>query len=196
MSRTAPAATTARDDPPRALLPTFTPPPEAPEDPSPADPSQPPSPADPSPRPADLPLTPAEAARLRQRFGEFPEPSTRGEGTRTQTSSASSEVSLAEATGLVIGLLGVVVTVAGAIVRWQAKRRLREPTQTERRNIATPLARIARRHVDMSVFGEDTGDLLQFAAATGAYVGAGPLLQPLDRVDPNVPADINQPEES
>lgn len=145
-----------------------------------------------TPRPA-----PADAAS-----GTFYRPATvtptgRAGSPRTGTSSAGDDddepirkPSKGEATALVAGLLTVVAVGAAAIVRLRAKRKLRQPTDDQIREIAAPLGRIALRLVDLSWLGKNTFDAIQALTAAGAYVNDGPLLLP-DAPDPGIPHDLN-----
>ena len=179
------------DDPTRNLVPTFSRPPTPPPDPE-TPPTPSPGAAPPSPQPgsqtarrllADGDVGPSELAPRR------PDPDIAD--TRTGTSSTGKPPTTAEATALIIGILGVVATGAALLVRWRAQRKLREPTAGQRRDIATPLARILMRRADLSMLGPDIGDLLQAGAATGAYLGDGPLLGPL-HTEPGIPDNLQE----
>lgn len=176
-----------RDDPPRGLVPRFTPPPEETE--LGATTSSSPSPLSP-----DLQ---AQARQILDR-AELDGPGTPPGPTTTSTTGddeppRGKPLSRDEVTGLVVGVLGLVVAVAGGVIRWQTRRRLREPSAKQRRDIAAPLGRILQRRADLSILGPDIGDALQAAAATGAYLGDGPLLHPPDHViDDGVPDDLQE----
>ncbi len=120
-------------------------------------------------------------------LGENPGPS-RTESSTPGENRAAAKPTAEEATGLVIGVLAIVTTAAAAIIRWRLNRKLREPTKTQRGDIARPLARILLRHANAIVLGEDIPDALQAAGAIGAYAGDGPLLLPVGPdIDPNIP---------
>lgn len=175
------------DDPVRNLIPAFaappmmTLPPEGSPDPSPSQ----------DPPPAESPRT-TRTRRLLPDGAAGPDapPSPRpdDEPTRTAISSVS-KPSAAEATALMVGVLGLVVAGAAFVVRLRTRRKLREPTSQQRRDIAAPLGRILLRRADLTLLGPDIADLLQAGAATGAYLGDGDLLGPLD-LDAGIPDDL------
>ena len=179
------------DDPVRNLLPTFAAPPlTAVEEPPTPDPL-----TTPSVLPSHSPkagLGTGKTRRLLPDGAAWPDeqPSRRpdDEPTRTVISSAS-KPSTAEATALMVGVLSLVVAGAAFVVRLRTRRKLREPTSMQRRDIAAPLGRILLRRADLSLLGPDIADLLQAGAATGAYLSDGDLLGPLD-IDAGVPDDL------
>jgi len=182
------------DDPPRNLLPTFASPstwtmPEPTYSPDP-DPTLTPLGTKATPAPGTRRLHPGDGSGSPSEL--VPQKPGRDESTRTETSSpASRPVTTAEATALVIGVLSVVTAGAAFLVQWRARRKLREPTGQQRRDIATPLAKILMRRADLSMLGPDIADLLQAGAATGAYLGDGPLLLPL-HPDAGVPDNLQE----
>lgn len=204
MSATSRAPKTPRDDPPRALLPTFsgtspsspeeteeqTPPPPATEAPS-SSSSSPPS--------TVTPFPPTMAAgRSAVRLG-LDETSRDDRGTRTGTSSGGDtrpvKLTASEATKLIVGVVAGVAALAALAVRVSSKgqRRLRQPTPEQQDQIAAPVARILNRRANLAMLGPDIGDALAAAAALGEYIGAGPLVERA-AADPNLPP-VNQPEE-
>jgi hypothetical protein len=180
------------DEDPQArvsLLPRFRQPPNPP--PPAASPT--PDPLSPSPGtgPAGATLPPNPPGRLyRADAAEKPEP------TRTETSSDGDvhKPTPGEATALLVGLLGVVTVGAAALIRWRTagRRRLRQPTGQQSRDIAAPLARIALRLTDLSWVGPNIIDGIKTATATGAYLNDGPLLLAGDDIDPGIPADLQE----
>lgn len=193
MSATSPAPSRAKDDPPRGRVPAFS---EAPQDLPGATEPTPEATAEPVSSPPATPSRwPAAVGNLRERARAALSGSDSPPATRTETSSDGTtntrSVSVVEATTLVVGLLGLVGVVAGAAVRWRTGRRgrLREPTDAQAQRIAEPLARILRRRADLSLLGEDVPDLIKAVAATGAYVGDGPLILPAV-IDDGVPHDL------
>lgn len=185
MSATSPDPSDPRrkDDPVRAVVPTFRAPPGEPEGTltSGSPPDQPQGPAA-TAAPVDAPPLP----------GRVDQPSARTATSTTGDDGPAKPLSSGEITGLMVGVLGLVVTIAGAVVRWQARgRRLREPTATQTRAVAAPLGRILARRADLARLGPDIGDALQAAAAAGAYLGDGPLLIG-DVVDDGVPPDLQE----
>lgn len=196
-----------RDDPERALTPRFrapATPPENPEEPATTlatGDSPPVGRATLATTTANRPFLPL----LRRGAGsESPDSADRpaiGPTGRTGTSTAGddgdlgepSKVSKANVIALVAGIIAVAATAANVAVRWQLKRQLRQPSKRQRREIAAPAARILMRHADMAKLAPDLVDALDLAAATGAYVGDGPLLQPLNHTaDSGLPDDLNQ----
>lgn len=180
------------DDPPRNLLPTFSRPTltlDPPDSQDPTDPSLTPLGAKATPAPTSRRLLPDDAGPS---VPAPPRPDRDRDDTPTATSSpASRSVTTAEATALMIGVLGVITAGAAFLVQWRLGRKLREPTTGQRRDIATPLGRILMRRADLALLGPDIADLLQAGAATGAYLGDGPLLHPL-HPDAGVPADLQE----
>jgi hypothetical protein len=180
----------ATDDPPRNVIPTFT---------------QPPTPTpEASPGPPTLEQARGTRGAIRTEInrilwdrdggGDGPTepaaPRPDREPTRTAISSAS-KPSTKDTADLVVGLIALVAVAAGALVKWRLRRKLRTPDDTQSRNIAEPLARLALRHFDAAWLNKDLADLLQAGAATGAYINDGPLLQPL-YPDDGVPPDLQE----
>lgn len=192
-----------RDDPERGLTPRFRAPVTPPEEPATtlATGDNPPEGATLATGTANRPFLPL----LRRGAGsESPDSGDRtvsGPTGRTGTSTTGDdddlgkppEVSRANVIALVGGILAVVATVANVAVRFQMKRQLRQPTKRQRREIAAPAARILMRHAELSRLSKDLVDVLDLAAATGAYVGDGALLQPLNTAaGSGLPDDLNQ----
>jgi hypothetical protein len=100
-----------------------------------------------------------------------------------------------QTTRLMIGALGLVVAGAVFLVKLRTKRKLRQPTKSQYRDIAEPLARLALRHADVSWLNPDLVDIIAAGSATGAYLNDGDLLEG-SATDSGVPADLNQPEET
>lgn len=163
------------------LLPTFTQPP-----PPPASPPQDPE------SPQLSPLRPVD---------QLPAPFTRGPGraaTPTDTSFDGEPASVdkptaAETTALLVGLLGLAVAGAAFVInrRLGGGRRLREPTPRQTSNVAAPLGRILLRHADISWLNADLADAIKAAAATGAYMNDGPLIE-YDAGDAGVPPHLQE----
>jgi hypothetical protein len=85
----------------------------------------------------------------------------------------------------------MVAAAAATVVRWRLQRTLRQPTKTQRGDIAAPLARIALRHADLSWLNKDLADALEAGNAVGAYINDGDLLLPL-HPDAGVPDDLQE----
>lgn len=85
-------------------------------------------------------------------------------------------------------LAGLLLIVSGFVAVRMARRgrQFRRPTLKQAQDIAFPIGRIMTRHLPMDVFGEDVFDAAQSAAATQAYIEAGPLAPrvPLEHLDP------------
>lgn len=192
MPATSPDRNPPRDEPIRALAPTFRNPAPTPEEPTPAEGLAQRTPGEPSnPLPRMSQREAATVERIGRGLRELDEPAT-----RTGTSSrASDQPTEAEVTKLLIGLLALGVAGVGWLVRARMQRKLRRPTDRQARDIAGPVARILLRRLDMVRLAPDLGDALEAAAAAGNYIGDGPLLQPAAPPDPNLPAGINQSEE-
>ncbi len=182
------------DDPVRNLLPTFAAPPMSDLGTEAATPSEQeessPTPNGKTPRTAPE----AKTRRLLPDGAAGPDvpasPRRDDEPTRTAISSVS-KPSAAEATALMVGVVGLVVTGVAFVVRLRTRRKLREPTAQQRRDIAAPLGRILLRRADLTLLGPDIADLLQAGAATGAYLGDGDLLGPL-HPDAGVPDNLQE----
>lgn len=183
----------ATDDPPRNLLPTFSQPPP------------PPATAPPTPDPSTSPetdLTPPPRMGILRRLkasdggGSAGVTSPQGNGldedTPTGTSSPASKPTAAQTAALVAAVVGMAAAGAALLVRWRLRAALRQPSKTERADIAAPLARIALRHADLSWLNRDLADLLDTGNAVGAYLNNGPLLGPL-QPEPEIPADLQEP---
>jgi hypothetical protein len=99
------------------------------------------------------------------------------------------------ATALAVGLLSLAVAgVAFAVrLRTQGAGQLRKPTSGQLDEIARPLSSIAYRHLDLERWGGDIADAIHTIAATGAYAGAGPLIEPAEH-EPSIPENLNDPE--
>lgn len=161
---------------PRALIPSFT------------QPTPPPATTEPdNPPPPSFQLAPA--ARPRRVVDD--------EQSRTGTSSAGSKPTQTEVAGLVVGLLGLLVSGIAFLVQLRAGRGviMRRPTRDESRDIAAPLARIALRHADLSLLGPTVADVIAAGGATGAYLTNGPLLGYDGSVDDGVPPNLQEDEE-
>lgn len=165
-----------RDDPPRSLVPMFSPPsPEELLTPEGTAPSLPPA-TEASPNPSsprgggpvdelDVPRVPSMSTRART-------------GTSTSGDDEPPKLTQTEAAALMAGLLALVVTGAAALLRWRLRADLREPTERQYTQIGTPLGKILMRHGRLAGLGPDIGDLLAASAAAGAYLGDGPLITP------------------
>lgn len=123
-------------------------------------------------------------AGLRERLSQKPAP----DGTRTATSSVG-KPSAEDTAGLIIGLLGIAVSIAAWSVRKRGK--LRRPTDRQERSIAAPLARIGLRFVDAGLLDATLVDVISAGAAASAYLTDGPLIIAGGNVDPGVPTDVN-----
>jgi len=154
-----------------------------------ADPDLPPDP--PSPGPV---MDPAAARQLAEAMDpKAPRPSlfgrlgigTRrpeGDATHTPTSDTTgssrpkTRVTDADMAKVVAGGISVVALAIAAVVKWQLRRKLRQPTTRQRDGMATPLARIVVRHGALGAVPEDLADVLEFGAALGSYVNDDPPL--------------------
>lgn len=96
-------------------------------------------------------------------------------------------------TALVIGALGLVVAGAAFLARRRTRRKLRQPTKRQSRDIAEPLARIMLRHADPSLLNPDLADVIAAGGAFGAYLNDGDLFEG-SAIDSGVPAGLNQEE--
>lgn len=170
-----------------AMIPTFKPPSQNPgphptstltQDPPPRDPTSPPS----RPSGVDGPV----GRMYRKPDTEDPAPARR---TETSSDGDVHKPTAAEATALLVGLLGVVAVSAAALIRWRTGRKLRPPTRQQTNDIAAPLGRIALRLSDLSWVGPNIIDGIKAATATGAYINDGPILLGED-YDPGIPDDL------
>jgi len=162
---------------PRLRLPRFSNPNPSPDPPLPEDENDPtgsPDETSPGPRPSP---------------SESPEPLTpspgRGERRTSSSTGRPPVVDTAAVAGAISGFLLVVLGFAA----WALRRRgfeLRVPDEKERAEVADPVARIASRHLDLSMLSPDVADATQAVAATAAYAQTSPLSRGL-RVDENVP---------
>lgn len=157
------------DDPMEGLglTPRFRRPPRDPTS-LPLDPAQP-SPADPDPNPDSTPglglgVDAGGAAPARTRTG--------------RSSAGSDPERLALAVAATAALIGMAGLAAAAVVRWRRRGRLRQPTDGQARAIAVPLAAIAARHVPIDWLTDDLVDAVRASEAVGAYLRAGPLIEP------------------
>lgn len=116
-------------------------------------------------------------------------------GPRTTSSGGEppAKVDPAIVAGAVAAVIGIVATIAGAVLqRLPRPRELRRPTEDDRAAIAAPLARIARRHAPAVALGPDLLDVIDVAGATSAYLTDGPLTYPLA---PAAPTTDDTPED-
>lgn len=178
-----------RDDPaaPVRPIPGFRPRPALLMDPPPA--GIPAGSPDPDSRPETLADSPqASGGGLYERPPLRPDRN----GTRTATSDSTGDVpkaSAKETAKLVAGLLGLVVAGVATLVRLRRGVQLRRPTVGELDDVAAPLARIAVRHVPAGMLTNDLADVAAAAAATGAYLSVGPLIEAVF-VDAGLPDDV------
>lgn len=184
------------DDPVRNLLPTFAAPPMSDLGTEATPPEQVESP----PPPASNGKTPrvpeGKTRRLYPDGVASPDepPSPRPDDlTPTDTSSPASKPTVATTAGLLAAAIGMAAVAAATIVRWRLQRTLRQPTKGQRVDIATPLARIALRHADLSWLNKDLADALEAGNAVGAYINDGDLLLPL-HPDAGVPDNLQESE--
>lgn len=171
------------DDPPRNLLPTF------------AQPTPPPA-TDPDPSQAQEWGTPGPWAETMIGPGNGrTEPGTPrpDDGpTRTPISSVGKPAT-GDITKVLVGLLGLAVVGAAWLVRVRTGRKLREPTKTQRHDIAAPIGEILLRHFDLALLTPDLKNALEAATAAGAYIGDGPLLEgPAGPPAPDLPPDLQE----
>lgn len=162
------------------LLPTFTQPPT----PLPGPQMTQDSPEDPSPTPPP----PEPPRRLLSGLGT---PRLGPGDTLTETSSTGDKPTAVQTTALAVGVLAVVVAGFAFVVRRRMGRKLREPTKQQSTDIASPLGRILLRHADLAWLSPDIADGLKAAAATGAYLNDGPLIE-YDGVDAGVPPNLQE----
>lgn len=173
---------TTEENPTRnlGLLPTFTQPPT---------PLPGPQLNQDSPEPGDLtPPPPEPPRRLLSGLGT---PRLGPGDTLTETSSIGDKPTAAETTALAVGVLAVVVAGCAFLVRRRMGRKLREPSKQQSTDIAAPLGRILLRHADLAWLNKDIADGLKAAAAAGAYLNDGPLIQ-YDGVDAGVPTNLQE----
>lgn len=93
------------------------------------------------------------------------------------------------------GLVGVAAAAATWVVRRRRGMLLRRPSNREADDIGRPLGRILYRHAAKywGWLGPDIADLIHAGSAAGAWLNAGPLLQP-DVPNAGVPADLQETE--
>ncbi len=133
--------------------------------------------------------------------GEYPtldSPRPGHTGTRTRTSASTGERADPKLTGeLAAAALGMLFAAGAFVLQWRSRtgraRRLREPTDEQLADMAAPLAAIGARHLPAAVLNNDLADGLRFGAQVGNYLRSGPLF--IDRVDPGVPANLQEEEQ-
>jgi hypothetical protein len=87
------------------------------------------------------------------------------------------------------------ILIGTALISWGLKvrrKRLRQPNQRERMAIATPVARIFQRRVDIAMAGpilRDIADGCEAAAATMAYLETEPIQSAVQAPAPAPPAE-------
>lgn len=116
---------------------------------------------------------------------------------RTSTSDTPTKVDMSPAATvtLVVALLSIAFAGAGAIARWRKGYRLRQPDRDELKDMARPLASIARRHIPSHYLNADLADAAELAAAFTRYAEPEPILIPA-YPDAGVPAGLQDaPEE-
>lgn len=168
--------------PPRAMVPTFRQPPPPEPEPIPA----------PETAGAENLFRPAEDSPNRPALGRLFAQSEHGDGTRTDTSaSPGSKPKHADITVLVAAVLGLLVLVPVAYINWRSRGTLafRKPTEHQTKDVASPVARILMRHIDLSKLPADLGDVLAAGAAVGVYVNDGPLIEVTGRYT-EIPDDL------
>ena len=126
-----------------------------------------------------------------------PEPRKSSTDTRTRTSGSIGKEHLRITGEAVAALIGGTAVIVAALVRWRtsARRKLRQPTDGHLSDIGAPLGAILARHLDAAWLTPDLLDGARVAVAVGKYLNDGPLLD-WDRPDPNLPENLNQPQES
>lgn len=127
-----------------------------------------------------------------------PRPDTSDTRTRTSASTGKPDRAALKLTGeLVVALLGGLAVMAAVAVRWRtgSRRKLREPTTRQLEEVGEPIGRILARHLDPELLNPDLADAIMAGAGVGRYLNDGPVLL-WDRPDPNLPPDLNKPEES
>ena len=180
----------ATEDPKGSLsiLPSFSQPPNQPESPSNGSP--------PSPKTSKTPPSagPGAAASGSLYEPREPMPHDAFPATRTGTSSRDSDddgPSTADTTALIAVVVVGVALGVGALIRWRVQAKLRPPTRPQAKDIAAPIARIAKRHLDLSWLNADLKDVIEAGVATGAYLDDGPLLEPI-YPDAGVPDNLQE----
>lgn len=175
------------DDAPRTpldVIPAFRAP--APSQPDPDLPKDPPGPtASPGPGPAESPRPWSPNGSGLNLLGGPRSRRPDAEPTPTVTSAStgdrpSTRVSAGDMAMVVAGGLAVLGMAAAALIRWQLRRKLRQPTKRQCDQMAAPIARIVVRHGALRMVPEDLGDVLELGAAIGNYINDdAPLLSSL-----------------
>ena len=160
-----------------------------------------PSPNHPSPSPTPSPSrNPFEANGDASDYAEQPTPGPGSDDTRTASYSPGEprkRAKIADKADVARMLGGLFVVLAGlaGFLATRAGRELRPPTESERMEVAEPVAAILCRHVGADFLTEDLTDSIRAAAGLVAYIQTDPMPRAHKRrqAPGEIPEELDQP---
>lgn len=148
--------------------------------------------SDPSNEPPSEAENPSRARWFHRSGTQTPRPDPGDTPTTIWGSTGESKPGDPKALGdLAAAVIGMAFLGAAFVVRQRRRRKLRQPSKRQLRDIGAPLGRIAARHVTGDWLNDDLTDALDAGSALAAYLAEGPMTV-TDRPDEGLPANLNQ----